>query len=94
MPWREQIMSVKVAHVHAVTFAGSGLLVEPVPVAATHTAHKNFSLLFLPKSKGKLHNTGALGFSEPALSTCSLAQIRKMGSAVQIDVTQQSNTLG
>jgi hypothetical protein len=32
-----------------VTFAGSGFLIEPVPVAATHAAH-NFLPIFLPKS--------------------------------------------
>jgi hypothetical protein len=31
------------------TLADRGLLVEPVPVAATHAAH-NFSPVFLPKS--------------------------------------------
>jgi hypothetical protein len=32
------------------TFAGRALLIEPVPVAATNAAHKNFSPVFLPKS--------------------------------------------
>jgi hypothetical protein len=42
-----------------------------------------------------LHNTGALGFSEPVLSTCSLAQVRKMGPAVQINIAEkQINTVG
>src|SRR5215208_436029 len=47
--WYEQIMSVKVADIYAMAFVGRGLLVEPVPVAATHAAHENFSPLFLPK---------------------------------------------
>ena len=44
------IFPVKVAHVHAVTLIARGLLIEPVPVAASLAAHKNFSPLFLPTS--------------------------------------------
>jgi hypothetical protein len=41
-----------------------------------------------------LHNTGALGFSDPALITCCLSQIRKVGPAVQINIAeQQANTV-
>jgi hypothetical protein len=40
---------MKVSHIDAMTLAGGGLLVEPVPVAATHTA-QDFSPIFLPKS--------------------------------------------
>jgi hypothetical protein len=43
MPWREQIMSVKVADIYAMAFVGGGLLIEPVPITATHAAHN-----FLP----------------------------------------------
>jgi hypothetical protein len=39
---------MEIANIYAETFVGSGLLVEPVPVAATH-AH-NFLPVFLPKS--------------------------------------------
>jgi hypothetical protein len=49
MTWCEQTLPMEVAHVHAVTFIGSGFLIEPVPVAATHAAY-NFLPVFLPKS--------------------------------------------
>jgi hypothetical protein len=49
MPWREQTLPMEVAHIDAVTFIGSGFLIEPVPVAATHAAHI-FLSIFLPKS--------------------------------------------
>jgi hypothetical protein len=42
-----------------------------------------------------LHNPGALSFSELGLYTCWLAQIRKMGPAVQINIAEkQINTVG
>jgi DNA-binding Xre family transcriptional regulator len=34
---------MEIAHVHAMTFAGRGLLIESVPVAGPFAAHKNFS---------------------------------------------------
>jgi hypothetical protein len=41
-----------------------------------------------------VQNTGALGFSEPALYRCWLAQIRNMGTAVQINIAEkQINTV-
>jgi hypothetical protein len=40
---------VEVAHIHAVTLAGRGLLIEPVPIAASHAAQNNLPV-FLPKS--------------------------------------------
>jgi len=84
---------MKISHVHALTFASSGLLIEPVPVAAAHAAH-NFSHLFTEIIR-QVHNTGALGFSEPALYTCWLAQIPKRGWAVQINMAvKQINTVG
>jgi hypothetical protein len=49
MPWHEQIMSVKVAHVYAMTLISRSLLIEPVPVAASRAAHY-FLPKFLPKS--------------------------------------------
>ena len=57
MSWREQTLPMEVPHVYAMTFLGCGFLIEPVPVAATFAAH-NFLPVFLPKSKGKLHDTG------------------------------------
>jgi hypothetical protein len=49
MPWREQTLPIEIPHVYAMTLIGSGLLIEPVPVAATYAA-QNFLLVFLPKS--------------------------------------------
>jgi hypothetical protein len=49
MPWHEQIMSVKVAHVYAMTLISRDLLIEPVPVAGAFAAHI-FLSVFLPKS--------------------------------------------
>src|SRR5215217_9476474 len=50
---REQTVPMALPHVYAMTLIGSGFLIEPVPVAATHAAHRNFSPIFLPKSYGK-----------------------------------------
>src|SRR5918995_1707517 len=35
----QQALPMKVPHIDALTFAGSGFLIEPVPVAASHAAH-------------------------------------------------------
>jgi hypothetical protein len=43
---------MEVPHIYALTLAGSGFLIEPVPVAAAYAAH-DFSPVFLPKSSGK-----------------------------------------
>jgi hypothetical protein len=41
-----------------------------------------------------MHNSGARCFSELLRSACSLAQIRKMGPAVQINIAKkQINTM-
>jgi hypothetical protein len=40
---------MKVSHIDAMTLAGRGFLIEPVPVAATRAAY-NFPPVFLPKS--------------------------------------------
>jgi hypothetical protein len=50
VPALQETVAVEVAHVYAMTLANGGLFIEPVPVAASHAAHKNFSPVFLPKS--------------------------------------------
>jgi hypothetical protein len=75
------------------TLIGRGLLIEPVPVAATYSAH-NFPLSFYRNHKGSSQHWSG-GFTEPVLSTRTLAQIRKIGPAVQINIAKrQINTAG
>src|SRR5215208_5397602 len=59
MPWREQTLPTEVPHVYAMTFIGRGFLIEPVPVAATHAAHKNLSPSLFAEIIRQVHNIGA-----------------------------------
>src|SRR5215216_2832140 len=58
---------MEISHIDAMTLIGSGLLIEPVPVAASHAAH-NFSLAFCRNHKASC-TTLKCRFSEPVPST-------------------------
>jgi hypothetical protein len=52
---------MEVADVDALLLVGGGLLVEAVPAAATHAAHKLFLSSFLPKSLEKFTSSWSPG---------------------------------
>src|SRR5215208_377826 len=81
-PWLQQAFPVEISHVHAMTLAGRGLLVEPVPVAATYAAH-NFLLSFCRNHKASC-TTPEWHFSElvhftRTLRLVGVANLRTVG---------------
>src|SRR5918998_413278 len=75
---------MEVADVDALALVGGGLLVEAVPAAATHAAHKLFLSSFLPKSLEKVTSSWspgtpiahiyAMGFSASTREVVSAAE--------------------
>src|SRR5215208_8156329 len=75
VPRLQQAFPVEVAHVHAMTLIGRGLLIEPVPVAGALAAHN-----FLP-SFCRNHKASSQHRSGTSLSQCSSHTLRLVGVA-------------
>ena len=68
MPRLQQDLPAKPAHVEAAALFGSGLLIEPVLVAATRAAHKNFSPHLFAEIIRQVHDTGAEAALPPGIA--------------------------